>query len=278
MNSTSPAADANGLSSQSPFLTYVLNRVIDLMERTAERMRQRMIDAALRKAAAFVAENFPSPFSKRLSKPESWAGYLWWGEDDRVPSCAVAHLGDGVWLHYTGADVLTVIAACGCGVGYRSKVLTEPERGLVSEDGPQPTGKEKIANSLLDFFEASVVRGSVNGQGCGQCGSVEKRERWSDSELIRCCPACVLGSTGIRWRTWRLEASGQSSAASFMELRERLRQSAGWVQPKRFLRGPEPAGAVSVPGAGARWRGLRPGGRSPLARSPSRGPEPAGAV
>ncbi|MFD8757388.1 hypothetical protein ACFV0O_41410 [Kitasatospora sp. NPDC059577] len=180
MHITSPAADANGMSSKSPLLTDLLNRAIDLMEHTAERMRKRTADAASRKAAAFVAENFPSLFPKQLSMSESWSGCLWWGEFNEMPPSAVAYLDDSVWLHQTGADAMTVITACGCGSGYRSQVLIELEPGLVYEYGPRATKEEKAAKLLWEFLdEASRARGSGDGKGCGQCGSVQKPDYWA---------------------------------------------------------------------------------------------------
>lgn len=85
----------------------------------AYREEQRL--AAPVHAHEFITGTFPNTLAKLLNLAH-WRGYA---PIEFGVASAVAHLGEGVWLHHArpngGRGVLTLIAPCPCGHGYREK-------------------------------------------------------------------------------------------------------------------------------------------------------------
>ncbi|MBT2367143.1 hypothetical protein J7E88_17970 [Streptomyces sp. ISL-10] len=93
-----------------------------------ERERQE----AVRGADWYVRNHFPSTFALVLTAT-SWQGYPRLDDTETealtsIPPAAVAHLGEGVWIHHTrrrfGGGMATLLIACVCG-NYREAAVDD---------------------------------------------------------------------------------------------------------------------------------------------------------
>ncbi|MER5887274.1 hypothetical protein ABT160_25920 [Streptomyces sp. NPDC001941] len=99
-----------------------------------ERMSRERTDAES-SARFHIQRYFPETLAVVLPQ-SAWRGYARGSESPLAP-CAVAHLGEGLWLHHTrnkpfgSAQLLTLLVPCACG-NYRHVAL--PDQFTLSEE------------------------------------------------------------------------------------------------------------------------------------------------
>jgi hypothetical protein len=136
------------------------DRLLAQQEYAARQEAARQLGEVTGNTIGHLIANYPATLGALLTE-QHFTGFAAWG--DREPT-AVAHLGDGVWLHYEeprqvfgSRPVLTLLIPCRCGLGYRLLAVSSQEE-LLQVLGDL-AGEQGEINPDDCLFNCASVRG-----------------------------------------------------------------------------------------------------------------------